>query len=175
MLEGNGGRWLRFKQQFSASTLPTPSTTESLHLHMTPLEFLFARLDRLNTQNRQQVDLVRFSDTLAMVCDADDPCGYCFLALLMRECEGDLHVLKGMLSSGSRHDLGPRRSAIRKICHRWTGRCAQLGLLGLEAWGRRLREACVREEPLTELRHILTMMEVDLERVRTALQYMHIY
>lgn len=129
-------------------------------------ELIKTRLQRLNLPNDVQVDLPRFQDTLSMVCDAHDPNGYCFLALFMRECDADLLAFDAAL---------PGAAATSKICHKWIGRCAQLGLVGLERRGRQLQAMAKGGVPEEMMREMVELMEEELEMVRVALQYMHIY
>lgn len=129
-------------------------------------DLIKARLASLNLPNNQQVDFSRFLDTLSMVCDANDPNGYCFLALFMRECDADLQALQSAL---------PDTSSTSKICHKWIGRCAQLGLVGLERRGRQLQMMAKSGAGKERMKGIMEMMEEELEMVRMALQYMHIY
>lgn len=127
---------------------------------------MVARLERLNSTGNQVVDVERFRDTLSMVCDDSDPCGYCFLALFMRECDHDLHGLEGHLGN---------HPVISKICHKWIGRCAQLGMVGLERRGKQLQAMAKGEADVGVEREWISAMVEELERVRSALQYMSDY
>ncbi len=129
-------------------------------------ESVVARLERLNTAENQVVDVERFRDTLSMVCDESDPCGYCFLALFMRECDHDLRELEGHLGD---------QTALSKICHKWIGRCAQLGMAGLERRGRQLQAMAKGDAGVEVEREWILAMVGELERVRSALQYMSDY
>ena len=147
----------------------TSTTTSSIDIDDTEMNgatgitVIFERLLRLHPPcGLRVIDERRFMDTLAMVCDEDDPHGFVFMQMFLRECEEDYKKLNVTVGEGN-------AVGTSAICHRWIGRCAQMGLVGLEESGRQLqREAKSGAKQEQQLATLLLMGE-HLESVRNAI------
>lgn len=125
------------------------------------IKTIFVRLRGLKPPcGLKVIDEERFMDTLAMVCDADDPNGFTFMQMFLRECEEDISKLSGILGNPL---------AVSSICHRWIGRCAQVGMVGLEEAGRQLQRYAKSGSPMTDLQDALMLMIEHLDNVREAI------
>jgi HPt (histidine-containing phosphotransfer) domain-containing protein len=115
-------------------------------------------LSKLNSKIKF-VDLARLQDTLEMVSDETDPHGYHFISLFLQECHSDITFLTTHLAD---------RQLTARIAHRWSGRCAQLGITRMEGQGRKLQALAGGSE--AEMREMVEKMKEDLGELEAALE-----
>lgn len=117
------------------------------------------RLKHLARQTGEPVvDEDRFMDTMGMACDESDPTGHLFMKLFLSECDNDMRMIGSCLDN---------RVQVSRVCHKWIGRCAQMGFTGLEHAGRLLQVLAKTDASLEEMRKALCKMNEMLESIRT--------